>query len=44
MKTDTVTTNRIHKFGEFDLMKAIAVLRLPIVHLLEEGIYNNYVS
>ena len=44
MKTNTVTSNRIHKFGEFDLMKAIAVLGLPIVHLLEEGIYNNYVS
>ena len=44
MKTNTVTGNRIHKFGEFDLMKAIAVLGLPIVHLLEEGIEGGYVS
>lgn len=44
MKTNTVTGNRIHKFGEFDLMKAIAVLGLPIVHLLEEGIEGDYVS
>ena len=44
MKTNSITNNRIHKFGEFDLMKAIAVLGLPVVHLLEEGIYGNYVS
>ena len=44
MKTSTITNNRIHKFGEFDLMKAIAVLGLPIVHLLEEGIYGDYAS
>ena len=44
MKTNTVTGNRIHKFGEFDLMKALAVLGLPIVHLLEEGIYEEYAS
>ena len=44
MKMNSITNNRIHKFGEFDLMKAIAVLGLPIVHLLEEGIYGNYVS
>jgi hypothetical protein len=42
--TITNTNKRIHKFGEFDLMKAIAVLGLPIVHLLEEGISGNYVS
>ena len=35
---------RLYKFGEFDLMKALAILGLPIVHLLEEGIYDNYVS
>ena len=39
-----VSNKRIHKFGEFDLMKAIAILGLPIVHLLEEGISWNYVS
>lgn len=44
MEISSVRSNRIHKFGEFDLMKAIAVLGLPVVHLLEEGIYNNYVS
>lgn len=44
MEVKTVTNKRIHKFGEFELMKAIAVLGLPIVHLLEEGIYGNYVS
>lgn len=44
MKTDSVIIDRKHKFGEFDLMKAIAVLGLPIVHLLEEGIAGNYVS
>ena len=44
MDTNSVRSNRMHKFGEFDLMKAIAVLGLPIVHLLEEGIYGGYVS
>lgn len=44
MEIKTVTNKRIYKFGEFDLMKALAVLGLPIVHLLEEGIYGNYVS
>jgi hypothetical protein len=44
METKTIIGKRIHKYGEFDLMKAIAVLGLPIVHLLEEGIYGNYVS
>ena len=44
MEAVSLENKRIHKFGEFDLMKAIAILGLPIVHLLEEGIYNNYVS
>jgi hypothetical protein len=44
METKAIANKRIHKFGEFDLMKAMAVLGLPIVHLLEEGIYGNYVS
>ena len=44
METNSIKSDRIHKFGEFDLMKAIAVLGLPVVHLLEEGIYGNYVS
>ena len=44
METTAVKSNRLHKFGEFDLMKAIAVLGLPVVHLLEEGICGNYVS
>ena len=44
METEVLTNKRIHKFGEFDLMKAIAILGLPIVHLLEEGIEGNHVS
>ena len=44
MKTKTITNERVYRFGEFDLMKAFAILGLPIVHLLEEGIYSNYVS
>ena len=44
METTSTQSTRIHKFGEFDLMKALAILGLPIVHLLEEGIYENYVS
>lgn len=44
METNSLTSKRIHKFGEFELMKAIAILGLPIVHLLEEGIFDNYVS
>jgi uncharacterized membrane protein len=44
METTSATNKRIHKFGEFDLIKAIAILGLPIVHLIEEGISGNYVS
>lgn len=33
------STKRVHKFGEFDLLKAIAILGLPAVHLLEEGVF-----
>lgn len=44
MEMNSLPNKRIHKFGEFDLMKAIAILGLPIVHLLEEGIFDNYVS
>ena len=44
MRTKTITNERVYRFGEFDLMKAFAILGLPIVHLLEEGIFNNYVS
>ena len=44
MKTKTITNERVYRFGEFDLMKAFAILGLPIVHLLEEGIFENYVS
>jgi hypothetical protein len=44
MSTKTVVNERVYKFGEFELMKAFAILGLPIVHLLEEGIFNNYVS
>ena len=44
MEATSVTNKRIHKFGEFDLIKAIAILGLPIVHLIEEGISGNYVS
>ena len=35
---------RTHKFGEFHLLKAIAVLGLPAVHLLEEGILFGFFS
>ena len=35
---------RLHKFGEFELMKAIAILGLPAVHLLEEGLTYGFVS
>ena len=44
MSTQTITNERVYRFGEFELMKAFAILGLPIVHLLEEGIFNNYVS
>ena len=44
MKTKTIVNERVYRFGEFELMKAFAILGLPIVHLLEEGIYGNYVS
>ena len=44
MKTKTTINNRVYRFGEFELMKAFAILGLPIVHLIEEGIYANYVS
>jgi hypothetical protein len=44
METGTVENKRIHKFGEFHLLEAISILGLPIVHLIEEGIYDNYVS
>ena len=44
MGTKTITNERVYRFGEFELMKAFAILGLPIVHLLEEGIFNNYVS
>lgn len=44
MRTKTITNERVYRFGEFELMKAFAILGLPIVHLLEEGIYNDYVS
>ena len=44
MNTKAITNERVYRFGEFDLMKAFAILGLPIVHLLEEGIFNNYVS
>ena len=44
MRTKTITNERVYRFGEFELMKAFAILGLPIVHLLEEGINENYVS
>ncbi|MBO5907311.1 MAG: hypothetical protein J6Q85_04095 [Clostridia bacterium] len=44
METKTITNERVYRFGEFELMKAFAILGLPIVHLLEEGINENYVS
>ena len=44
MKTKDIINERVYRFGEFELMKAFSILGLPIVHLLEEGIFNNYVS
>mgnify|MGYP003305782692 FL=1 len=44
MRTKTIINERVYRFGEFELMKAFAILGLPIVHLLEEGIFNDYVS
>lgn len=44
MNTKPIVNERVYRFGEFDLMKAFAILGLPIVHLLEEGIFNNYIS
>lgn len=44
MKTKLITNTRVYRFGEFDLMKAFSILGLPLVHLLEEGIFHNYVS
>jgi hypothetical protein len=38
------STKREHKFGEFDLLKAIAILGLPAVHLLEEGVLYGFFS
>ena len=38
------STKRVHKFGEFDLLKAIAILGLPAVHLLEEGVLYGFFS
>ena len=35
---------RAHKFGEFDLLKAIATLGLPAVHFLEEGALYGFFS
>ena len=45
MQTEAVVTKkRNHKFGEFELMKAFAILGLPAVHLLEEGLLYGFVS
>jgi hypothetical protein len=33
-----------HRFGEFDLLKAIAVLGLPVVHLMEEGVEHDFLA
>lgn len=44
MKTMSIKNKRVYRFGEFDLMKAFSILGLPLVHLLEEGIFTNYVS
>ena len=44
MRTKTIINERVYRFGEFELMKAFAILGLPIVHLIEEGIHENYVS
>lgn len=45
MQAEAVATKkRNHKFGEFELMKAFAILGLPAVHLLEEGLLYGFVS
>lgn len=43
-ESDVVVKKRVHKFGEFDLLKAVAILGLPAVHMIEEGIYEGFVS
>ena len=40
-KPVVVVKKRVHKFGEFDLLKAAAILGLPAVYLIEEGIKVN---
>ena len=42
--SDATSQKRVHKFGEFDLLKAIAILGLPAVHLIEEGVYHDFLS
>ena len=45
MSTQVITRKQSgHKFAEFDLLKAFAVLGLPAVHLMEEGIEADIVS
>lgn len=45
MDTQLMTKKRAgHRFGEFELLKAIAVLGLPAVHIMEEAVAENIVS
>ena len=41
MSTEAIDIKRApHKFGEFDLLKAIAILGLPIVHTIPKLTFN----
>ena len=45
MDTQVLTKKRTgHRFGEFELLKAIAVIGLPAVHIMEEGVSGGVVS
>ena len=44
MKTQSEAKKTITRFGEFGLIKALAILGLPAVHLMEEAIEGGYAS
>ena len=44
MKVQCEAKKPITRFGEFGLLKAIAILGLPAVHLMEEAIEGGYAS
>ena len=42
--TESVKKKPLTRFGEIELLKAIAILCLPLVHVMEEAIENGYAS